>query len=86
MSEIKVHPRVMRRHGELSEDDVLHAVKSIVSYRQRRNGHYAGVGLDGNGRLVEMVYIYDAEEDVFFVFHAMTPPTVKLLAELKMTR
>lgn len=86
MSSIVVHPRINERHPEVKNEDVAHAVRSILSYRLRPNGRYIAVGLDSNGRLIELVYIYDEEKDVFFVFHGMTPPSRKTLQELGMER
>ena len=36
--------------------------------------------------LVELVYVYDDEEDFFFVFHGMTPPSRNSLEELGLER
>ena len=47
---------------------------------------WLAVGLDGKGRLIELVYQYDEEEDLFFVFHGMTPPSGKTLRELGLER
>lgn len=37
-------------------------------------------------RLVELVYVYDEDDDFFFVYHGMTPPSGKTLRELGMER
>ncbi|WP_273394692.1 hypothetical protein [Thermophilibacter mediterraneus] len=58
----------------------------MISYRQRPTGEWLAVGLDGRGRLVELVYQYDDEDDFFFVFHGMTPPSGKTLRELGLER
>lgn len=86
MTSIVVHPRINARHPEVKNEDVVHAVRSMLSYRLRPNGRYIAVGLDGNGWLIELVYIYDKSENVFFVFHAMKPPSRKTLQELGMER
>ncbi|MBB5845931.1 hypothetical protein F4555_000727 [Mobiluncus mulieris] len=86
MSEIAVHPRILRRHPELSSSDVVAAMRSAFRYKQRPSGEWVAVGLDGNSRLVEMVYLYNAERDLFFVYHAMTPPSRKTLLELDLER
>ena len=86
MSAIGIHPRVMQRHPEMSNTDVLTAMRGMIRYKQRSTGEWLAVGLGGRGRLVELVYQYDAEEDFFFVFHGMTPPTGKTLKELGMER
>ncbi len=35
---------------------------------------------------MELVYQYDEEDDFFFVFHGMTPPSGKTLRELELER
>lgn len=86
MSQIGVHPRVNRRHPDVSDDDVISAMRHTIRYQQRETEEWVAVGLDNRNRLIEMVYIYDAEEDFFFVFHAMVPPTGKTLRELGLER
>lgn len=86
MSEIGVHPRIVSRHPEVSADDVAAAIRGMISYKQRSSGEWIAVGLDGKGRLVELVYQYDEEDDFFFVFHGMTPPSGKTLRELGLER
>lgn len=86
MSVIGVHPRIARRHPEIEDDDVAAAMRGMLRYKQRSTGEWLAVGLDGKGRLVELVYQYDDEEDFFFVYHGMTPPSGKTLRELGLER
>lgn len=86
MSKIGVHPRVNRRHPEVGEADVMAAMRSMIRYKQRDSGEWLAVGTDSHSRLVELVYDYDEEEDVFFVYHGMTPPSAKTLRELGLER
>lgn len=86
MSSIGVHPRVAKRHPGITDEDVVAAMRSMIRYKQRSSGEWLAVGLDGNSRLVELVYQYDEEEDFFFVFHGMTPPSGKTLRELGLER
>ena len=86
MSSIGVHPRIARRHPEVTPDDVATAMRWMIRYKQRSTGEWLAVGLDGRGRLVELVYQYDEEEDFFFIFHGMTPPSSKTLRELGLER
>ena len=86
MSSIGVHPRIARRHPEVSADDVVAALRGMIRYKQRSSGEWLAVGLDSKDRLVELVYQYDVEEDFFFVFHGMTPPSGKTLRELGLER
>lgn len=39
-------------------------MRGMLRYKQRPSGEWLAVGLDGRGRLVELVYQYD-EDDVF---------------------
>ena len=57
---------------------------SMIKYNRRSTGEYITVGLDANGRIIELVYEYDVLTDLFFVYHALVPPTKKTLTELKM--
>ena len=66
MSQIGVHPRISRRHPEVSEADVMAAMRSMIRYKQRESGEWIAVGTDSRSRLVELVYIYDADDDYFF--------------------
>ena len=85
MSQIGVHPRISRRHPEVSEADVMAAMRSMIRYKQRESGEWIAVGTDSRSRLVELVYIYDADDD-FFVYHGMPPPSGKTLRELGLER
>ena len=62
------------------------AMRGMVRYKQRSTGEWVAVGLDGKGRLIELVYQYDEGDDFFFVFHGMTPPRGKTLRELGLER
>ena len=86
MSAIGVHLRVSRRHPEVTPDDVAAAMRGMIRYKQRSTGEWVAVGLDGKGRLIELVYQYDEGDDFFFVFHGMTPPSGKTLRELGLER
>lgn len=86
MSQIGVHPRISERHPEVSEADVMAAMRSMIRYKQRASGEWIAVGTDSRSRLVELVYIYDADDDYFFVYHGMTPPSSKTLRELGLER
>lgn len=86
MSQIGV-PRISERHPEVSEADVMAAMRSMIRYKQRDTGEWLAVGTDSRSRLVEHVYIYDADDDYyFFVYHGMTPPSGKTLRELGLER
>ena len=86
MSQVGVHPRINQRHPEVSEADVMAAMRSMIRYKQRDSGEWLAVGTDAHSRLVELVYDYDEEGDFFFVYHGMTPPSAKTLRELGLER
>ena len=86
MSAIGIHPRVSKRHPEISDNDVVAAMRGMIRYQQRVSGEWLAVGFDDRGRLLELVYQYDEDEDFFFVFHGMTPPSGKTLRELGLER
>lgn len=86
MSGIGVHPRIMRRHPEIRQQDIVAAMKSMIRYKHRKTGEWLAVGIDENSHLIEVVYEYDEENDYFFVFHDMTPPSRKTLIELGLER
>lgn len=86
MSAIRVHKRISERHPELSQEDVVQAMRTTVAYAQRNTDEWVSVGFDGNGRIIECVYVYNEETDEFGVYHAMTPPSSKTLKELKLSR
>ena len=86
--EVYVHPRVSERHPELSEQDVIDAWDSCirsVPRLDREPEEYLAVGMDGHGRLVEMI-ARRTSDSTFLIFHAFTPPTRKALFELGMTK
>ncbi len=83
-----VHPRVMERHPELTQEDVLSAWENALAYLPRLGedpDRYIAVGADAHGRLIEMVATHTEKGD-WVIFHAMTPPSKKTLIELKLAR
>ena len=86
MSQVEVHPRIHERHPEVTDEDVRCAMRGMIRYKQRRSGEWVAVGTDSRSRLVELVYIYDADEDFFLVYHGMPPPSGKTLRELGLER
>lgn len=86
--DIVVHPRILKRHPDLTETDVLSAWENTIAYLPRLEPdplRYIAVGFDSRNRLVEMV-AQKTPNDIWIIFHAMTPPSKKTLAELKLVR
>lgn len=84
MDRLYVHPRITERHPDLSESDVLAAWENAIAFLPRLGTdpvRYIAIGADMHGRLVEMVG-QKATLGTWVIFHAMTPPTRKTLAEL----
>lgn len=81
---VLVHPRITERHPEIAEKDVLHAwhraIKSAL--RDTQEDVYVSVGVDSKGRLLELVA--RRCDRAWIIYHAFTPPTKKMLKELKM--
>lgn len=67
------------KHG-LSEEDVLHAWRhAFAELRDSREGSvHLAVGPDQGGRLVEVIAERRADGS-WYLFHAMTPPTRRVL-------
>lgn len=86
MEELWVHPRIVEKHPELSEDEVLHAwhscLKSVLRV-DKGPDEYIAVGVDSSGRMVEMI-ARRMPDGSFIIYHAFTPPTRKALFELKL--
>ena len=82
--EVYVLPRVHERHPELTVDDVLAAFRSVMVDARREDGTWVCIGLDGNGRDVEMVYKQVGGR--VLIYHAFTPPTKKLRNEIERLR
>lgn len=83
MDDVYVHSRVMARHPELSEDDVRSAWRNAIELVRREcddGVRYVAAGADSRGRLIEMVAM--ARDGAYLIYHAMTPPSKKTLAEL----
>lgn len=85
--DVRVHPRVMDRHPEISADDVRTAFSGTLRKVPRLGVEpvqWVGVGLDGRGRLLEYVAV-ETGRDEWLVFHAM-PAAKRTLREVGMGR
>lgn len=78
-----IHPRIHERHPDIDADDVLSAWnKALLSApRDDGTGSWVSIGMDGNGRLLELVSMHD-RRGRWLVCHTMTPPSKKTLQEL----
>lgn len=85
MEEVVIDRHALK-HG-LGAEDIEYAWEHFVRRQHRgapNEGEVAVVGYDRKGRLVQLV-AYRAEACVV-IFHAMTPPTKKLMAEVGLVR
>ena len=84
MSLVIVHPRIMERHPDLSENDVREAWDNYVRMMMRKEEQTIAIGFDSQGRAIEMVAKRSGGD--YLIYHALTPPTEKALRELGMVR
>ena len=88
MARPKIHPRVMLRHPELSEKDVLHAWEHAIASLpcvSKNPDEYVSLGFDGWGRLLEVVGVR-GDGGNWLLYHAMTPPSDKTYREFGLGR
>jgi len=86
--ELVVHPRVFRRHRNLSGEDVRTAWENCYYEAIRPHSpnfpEYLWIGIDGKGRDVEMVGTII--EGGWLVYHANTPLSKRVRAEVERAR
>lgn len=78
-----VHPRVQKRHPDIVPADVTAAWDNFIRLQQRtgiETNHYAAIGVDEKGRLLEMVAA-KLEKDTWLIFHA-SKATAEMLKEM----
>lgn len=78
-----IDPRISVRHPEITSEEVMTAWRTMIRFRSRHDGsgRWSGVGFDGNGRELELVFSKNKDRQ-WVVFHAFTPPTRTILEEL----
>lgn len=85
MDEPIIHPRVLTRHPELTEDDVRHAWLHSHYEAMRPDSpnfpEYLWIGFDGSGREVEMVGTLTNRG--WLIYHANTPVSKSVRDEIK---
>ena len=83
---VRVHPRVSRRHAEVTAADAAQAFENTLRSRARDTYpvQWVGVGTDASGRLLEYIAVED-EPDGWLIFHAM-PATRNVLIEVGLRR
>lgn len=88
MGELIIHPRVLERHPQLSEEDVRTAWQNAYYEALRPDSpnfpEYLWIGTDGSGREIEMVGV--PTERGWLVYHANTPLSKRTRAEVDRAR
>ena len=88
MDELIIHPRVLERHPQLSEEDVRTAWQNAYYEALRPDSpnfpEYLWIGTDGNGREIEMVGV--PTERGWLVYHANTPLSKRTRDEVDRAR
>jgi len=72
-SVITVHPRVQKKHPEITNDDAAHAWHHAIAVANRECNppdYYIAAGMDSKGRMLELVGV-ELEDDTLMIFHAM---------------
>ena len=88
MNCVYVDDRVPRRHPSLSKEDVKIAWENCVVSKPRLDknpSEYVAIGIDGKGRLVELVALRNNDGD-WLIYHAQTPPQQRAKTELELRR
>lgn len=85
MDKVVVHPRVVQRHPQLSEEDVRAAWRSAYYEATRLESpnfpEYLRLGMDKSGRELEMVGV--PIEEGWLVYHANTPVSKRVRDEIR---
>lgn len=85
MDEPIVHSRIMRKHPQLSKEDVkcawLNSYYEAIRLDSPNFPEYVRIGLDTKGREVEMVGTMTNQG--FLIYHANTPVSKSIRDEIK---
>lgn len=88
MEEIIVHPRVLARHPQLSEEDVRTAWRNAHYEALRPESpnfpEFLWIGIDGKDREVEMVGV--PTDGGYLIYHANTPVSKRVRDEIVRSR
>ncbi len=89
VNKIYVDDRVVTRHPDqkIEKADAIAAWNNAIKSRPRLDKNpieYLAIGIDGKGRLMELVAIRNDNGD-FLIYHAFTPPQNNAKRELGIT-
>ena len=85
MNEVVIHEHAYK-HG-ISPGDIIHAWNHFIRRQHRKTPHedqLVSVGLDSKGALMEIVAVQNSKG--FLIYHALRPPSEKILRELNLPR
>lgn len=88
MDEVFADDRVETRHPEqeITKGDAISAWYNAIRSKPRLNKNpdeYIAIGIDGKGRIMELVAVRD-KDGRFFIYHAFIPPQDNAKRELGM--
>lgn len=86
MNEVYADDRIETQHPEqcITKEDAITAWYNTIRSKPRIDknpNEYLAIGIDGKGRLMELVAIRDDEGD-FLIYHAFIPPQDNAKREL----
>ena len=88
MDELVIHPRVLGRHPQLTEEDVRAAWENAYYEALRPDSpnfpEYLWIGTDPHGRDVEMVGVLT--KSGWLIYHANTPLSKRTRGEIENAR
>jgi hypothetical protein len=88
MERLVIHPRVLMRHPQLTEEDVQQAWENSYYEALRPDSpnfpEYLWIGEDNRGREIEMVGV--PIQDGWLIYHANTPVSRRTKIEVKRAR
>lgn len=85
MFEVVVHSHALKH--EISESDILYAWENFIAKQRRtapREDEIVAISATTDGMLIQLV-VKDLG-NVFLIFHAMAPPSEKVMRELGLKR
>lgn len=88
MDKLVIHPRVVMRHPQLTEEDVRYAWENSYYEALRPDSpnfpEYLWIGEDSRGREIEMVGA--PTQDGWLIYHANTPVSKRTKIEVERAR
>ncbi|PZF60724.1 hypothetical protein DEI81_12025 [Curtobacterium sp. MCBD17_013] len=85
---VEVHPRVARRHPEVTDDEVREAFENSLRFAPRMATdpmQWVGVGVTHAGRLLEYLAVKPDDPEDWLIFHSMDA-TTKVKQEVGLER